>query len=392
MTFGWAGAILALSVFMLLYTLALYPAFLIAVGSLYPRVLRKGGSTPGVALIVAACNEERYIGRMLEQALAADYPREQLEILVAADAGSTDRTHEIVRAFEPQGVRLCLPAPGLIGKNVCLDEAVRTTRGEILLFADATAIWSSGAIRSLVANFDDPRVGCISARKTYWLEEGFGPGSYKAYWSWEGRIDRGSTVFGYIPNASGGMHALRRSIYQSVPNHMIRDLVDPAQAVGAGYDSVLDPDVAYVDAPWVGADEVYRARVRITNRALSSAGYILGQLLKGRRPFAAVQYVSHKLLRWFLWLPVLGLLVSSLILAPEHPVVALLAGGQVALYLAAALNALLPERRRIGALTHLGFFLLSLMGMAHGFLRWLGGGKKATWRLHQPETSLAPKG
>jgi biofilm PGA synthesis N-glycosyltransferase PgaC len=174
---------------------------------------------------------------------------------------------------------------------------MRETSGEIVLFADATAIWSRHAIRDIVAGFTDPAIGCISARKAYWLEDGFGPASYRRYWAFEWLIDRGSSVFGYIPNASGGMHALRRSIYHSVPPHMIRDLVDPAQAVGQGYRAVLDPEVPYLDAPWLGAREVYRARVRITMRSLSSTPYILSQLLVGRRYGAILLYASHKLLR-----------------------------------------------------------------------------------------------
>jgi hypothetical protein len=63
---------------------------------------------------------------------------------------------------------------------------------------------------------------------------------------------------------------------------------------------LLDPEVPYLDAPWLGPREVYRARVRITMRALSSTPYILSQLLAGRRYGAILLYASHKLLRWLL--------------------------------------------------------------------------------------------
>jgi cellulose synthase/poly-beta-1,6-N-acetylglucosamine synthase-like glycosyltransferase len=348
---------------------------------MWRKQLHKDYNKPSVALLIAACNEERHIGAMMEQVLQLNFPKDRLEIVVASDSGSTDRTHEIVRAYEPCGIRLCLPPDNQICKNVSLDEAVRTTAGELLVFADATARWHPSAIGELVANFADPRVGCVSARKAYWLEDGFGPSSYRNYWSFEGLVDRGSSLFGYIPNASGGLHALRRNIYQSVPGYMIRDLVDPAQAAGAGYLAVLDPDVSYTDAPWVGVAEVYRSRVRITMRALSSSRYIVDLLIRGGRSFAVFQYISHKLLRWFLWLPAFGLLTSSASMAAYDDRFKVIALVQVALYASAPL-AIAASRagRTVPVLTEFAFFVLSLVAMVHGFITWLRGKKKITWR------------
>ena len=366
----------------LLYPLALYPALMTFLGLLRAHRLPRGPYRPSVAIIVAACNEERHIRAMMEQLLHVDYPRELLELVVASDAGSTDATQAIVREYADRGIALCLPAPGEVGKNVSLDAAVAATRGEILIFADATAIWRRSAIRRLASGFADPKIGCISARKAYWLEDGFGPHSYRSYWSVEGLVDRGSSLLGYVPNASGGLHALRRSIYRSVPGYMIRDLIDPAQTLGAGYDAVLDPSVTYDDAPWVGAREVYRARVRITVRALSSTRYILAQLWRGRRPAAVWQYVSHKLLRWLMWLPAAGLFVASLALAPQSRWFAAAAVVQLLLYAVVPLAPALARRgREVPALSAWAFFVLNILAMAHGSADWLVGRRKTTWRL-----------
>lgn len=370
----------------MVYVLIAYPAIMVGIGLAFRARISKGKTQPTITLIVAACNEERFIGRMMEQIRQLDYPRDRLEAVVASDAGSTDRTHAIVRSHEQAGIRLCLPDPQEIGKNVSLDRAVATTSGEILIFADATAIWDPGALRAMVANFADPRVGCVAARKAYWLEDGFGPSSYRRYWDLEGMIDAGSSRLGYIPNASGGLHALRRDIYQVVPNYMIRDLIDPAQAAGAGHLSILDATVPYVDAPWVGAAEVYWSRVRITMRALSSTPYILGQLLGARRYLAVWQFVSHKLLRWFLWMPALTLLLSSVWLASQSIFYAAAALLQVLLYAAVPVGLVAARRgRRISGLADWSFFVVSLVAMAHGLSRSLRGQRKATWRLREPE-------
>ena len=172
------------------YTLAVYPLLMAILGRLRPRRLRKASIEPTISLIVAACNEERHIGRMMTQLREIDYPQDRLEAVVASDAGSTDSTHAIVRAHAAEGWRLIQPAPGRVGKNVSLDEAVRRTKGEILVFADATARWEADVLRGLAANFADPRIGCVSARKAYWLEDGFGPDSYRKYWQFEALVDQ----------------------------------------------------------------------------------------------------------------------------------------------------------------------------------------------------------
>src|SRR5438132_13542629 len=53
---------------------------------------------PFVSLLIAAHNEEAVIEKRIQSALAMDYPRERLQIVVASD-GSTDRTAEIVRRY-----------------------------------------------------------------------------------------------------------------------------------------------------------------------------------------------------------------------------------------------------------------------------------------------------
>src|SRR5262249_2416328 len=70
-----------------------------------PAPIRPGREPPDVTLVIAAYNEEGVLRRKLENALALDYPRERLEILVASD-GSTDRTTAIAREFAERGVVL----------------------------------------------------------------------------------------------------------------------------------------------------------------------------------------------------------------------------------------------------------------------------------------------
>src|SRR6478736_3318536 len=53
---------------------------------------------PNVSMLIVAHNEERLIRSRIENALATDYPKDKLQIVIASD-GSTDSTVSIVEQF-----------------------------------------------------------------------------------------------------------------------------------------------------------------------------------------------------------------------------------------------------------------------------------------------------
>ena len=90
----------------LLWTHVLYPVFVAALARLRPRPVHADECfRPRVALVIAAYNEDDVIAAKLDNALALDYPRELLRIVVASDA-SSDGTDEIVRGYADRGVEL----------------------------------------------------------------------------------------------------------------------------------------------------------------------------------------------------------------------------------------------------------------------------------------------
>ena len=138
---------------LLVYTHVGYPLVL---ALLVRRAVRIGprplpGELPRVSLIVAAHDEEQVIEAKVRDALALDYPRELLELIVASD-GSTDRTAELARAA---GADLVLEL-GRVGKVEAQNAAVERAGGELLAFSDANARWMPDALRELVAPFARP--------------------------------------------------------------------------------------------------------------------------------------------------------------------------------------------------------------------------------------------
>ena len=94
------------------------------------------------------------IAAKVANALALDYPRERLELIVASD-GSADATVERARAA---GADLVLDLPRG-GKIAAQNAAAERASGEILAFSDANSDWAPDALRHLVEPFADPAVG-----------------------------------------------------------------------------------------------------------------------------------------------------------------------------------------------------------------------------------------
>src|SRR5688572_28026104 len=118
-------------------------------------------SAPPVTIIVPVYNEEAVIASALRSLLALDYPA--FDILVVDD-GSTDRTFEVVSAFEGQygGVTLRVVTKANGGKATALNTGIALARTPWVLCMDGDSRLARGTLRSAMRHFDDPRVGAVA--------------------------------------------------------------------------------------------------------------------------------------------------------------------------------------------------------------------------------------
>lgn len=101
---------------------------------------------PIVSVLVDTCNHEQFIEQALGSVLAQDFPVPEREILVVDD-GSTDRTPEVLRRFEPQ-VRILRKPNG--GQASAFNAGIPECRGEIISFLDGDDWWAQGKLRRVV--------------------------------------------------------------------------------------------------------------------------------------------------------------------------------------------------------------------------------------------------
>jgi succinoglycan biosynthesis protein ExoA len=93
---------------------------------------------PSVSIIVPCYNEEPTIHHLLDAVLAQTYPRTQME-LVISDGMSTDRTRDVIAAFQKEHdglkVRVVQNSARTIPSG--LNQAIRESSGEIIVRLDA---------------------------------------------------------------------------------------------------------------------------------------------------------------------------------------------------------------------------------------------------------------
>lgn len=300
-----------LSAGLILYTYLGYPLLLALAARTRPEPPFYPPATPTVTLLIAAYNEQALIAQKLENALSLDYPRERLQILVAAD-GSNDRTADIVRQYAARGVELAYQ-PQRQGKMAAINRAVAFARGEILVFSDANNLYEPTALRHLIRPFVDYTVGAVSGAKTILKGDGLLGESEGLYWTYESFIKKQETRLGNCTGVAGEILAIRRSLFQPPPQEIINDDFYMAmQMIQQGYRVVYAPQARSFERVSPSAQEEMTRRSRI-NAGRYQALTHLPRLLPRHNPLVGWQVISHKFLRPLVPFAMFGALLASLL-------------------------------------------------------------------------------
>ncbi len=329
---------------------------------------------PSVTVIVAAHDEQEVIAAKVANALALDYPRDLLELIVACD-GCSDATGRRARAAGADVV-LELPRGGKVRAQ---DAAVRGARGEILAFSDANALWEPDALRKLIEAFADPRVGyaCGQVRFVQAARGTRATNQEGLYWRYEMAVRSLESRLRSVTAGNGAIYATRRDSYLEVDPIMGHDLSFPFNMVKRGRRAVYVPAARASEkmAPSIEGEFARKRRMMshtwpivLRGGMLSPRGYGLGY---------SVMILSHRLLRYATPGLHLLLFVST---------VALVATGAGAIYLVALLlqlallaAAALAGRVRARPLLVARYYVLTTSSLAAGLWDWLRRGTTASW-------------
>lgn len=364
---------------LIFYIFAGYPALVFLLSRLSRLRAFPGDGTPRATIVIAAHNEAACIRETLENKLALDYPAERLEIIVVSDA-STDSTDEIVREFAARGVQLIRQSERL-GKSAALNLGVESATGEILVFSDANSQYEASALRALVRCFEDPSVGYATGKMIYVNPDGSLTGEgCSTYMKYENMLRGWESRLGSIVGVDGGVDGMRRSLYTRLRPDSLPDFALPLEVVRRGFRVVYSPAAVLRECTvTIPADE-YRMRVRVSLRALWAILERPNLLNPFRFGIYSWQLLSHKVLRYVAFVPMLLLLAVNGALAAEPGIYRLFLWLHGAFYLTAGVGFLLSRQRYLpGALALPYYFVLIQAASCHAVLKLLAGEKIVVW-------------
>ena len=372
------------SVALVLYAHLGYPLALMALSLIRNRPVETGTVTPRVSFIIAAHNEGRRIRGKIENTLGQNYPAASLEIIVASDC-STDGTDEIVGSYSDR-VRL-VRAPERRGKEAAQQLAVEAASGEILVFSDVATTLAADGISSIVRNFADPTVGCVSSVDRFIDPDGriTGEGAYVRYEMFLRTLE---TRVNSLVGLSGSFFAARREVCRKWAADRQSDFNTLLNAVDMGLRGVLDPDSAGYYRNIVDDRREFQRKVRTVVRGISVLAANVRMLDPVRYGLFSWQLLSHKVCRWLVPFAMIVACLSNALLISRSPVYLASFVVQVGFY-AAALGGLWTGFR---VLRIPSFLLIVNLAILTAWFRYARGERITSWSPSERMRALPQTG
>jgi len=358
-----------LSVALVLYAYIGYPCALMILSLFRDRPVRKADISPSVSFIIAAHNEEARVRGKIENTLGQDYA--DLEVIVASDC-STDGTEAIVGEYADR-VRL-VRSDRRRGKEAAQQLAVQAASGDVLIFSDVATALAPDGVSSIVRNFADPSVGCVSSVDRFIDADGTisGEGAYVRYEMFLRALEtRVNTLVGL----SGSFFAARREVCRRWAADRQSDFSTLLNAVDLGLRGVLDTESPGYYRNIVDDRRELRRKARTVVRGIAVLAANRRLLNPLRYGLFSWQLASHKLCRWLVPLAMISAWLSNAALVSQSVFYLATFSVQCAFY-AAALGGVWT-----GAplLKIPAFLLVSNVGILTAWLRYARGERVISW-------------
>ncbi|MDD5078945.1 MAG: glycosyltransferase [Candidatus Omnitrophica bacterium] len=195
---------------------------------------------PKASVIIPTHNEGLSISAKLDNILGQDYPKENLQIIVA-DSGSSDKTVDLVRAYADKGVELLIQERRS-GKGAAVIHALNYAKNGIVIVTDGNSFFDGQVLKPLLRNFSDPEVGGVTGR--FFLKdnmknaEASGSYSFREYENvlrgYESSVDSAVSLYGEL-------FASRKELIVMDPANLTEDFEASISLVKKGFRLVYEP-------------------------------------------------------------------------------------------------------------------------------------------------------
>ena len=346
---------------------------------------RVAETRPSVALIISCYNEAAVIRDKLENALALDYPRDRLRILVVSD-GSDDGTDDIVKQYAESGVEL-IRQEGRQGKTMGLNLAMEQVDADVTVFSDANAMYAPDAIHKLVRNFADEHVGYVVGAALYTDgNAGASAQSEGLYWRYELAIKSMESRLCSVVGGDGAIYAIRSHLWEALQQKDINDFVNPLQIIAKGYLGVFEPEARCFEETAGDFSREIARKERIVNRSIRGLMRVKTTMNPAKVGIFAWQVISHKLLRWLIPLFLAIAATGSVLLALQgYGLFQFVTAGALALLALAAIGHGAANKNALPVWISVPYYFVMVnLYSLKGILRALRGETQVTWNSARP--------
>lgn len=372
-----------LSFSVIFYSYAGYPLLIFSFAKIFSKPKRYTEVFPYVTVLIPAFNEEKYIAEKLNNTLDLDYPREKMQILVAAD-GSSDATPDIVKSYADKGVQLNY-IPERNGKMAAIVRAIQFCSGEIVVFSDANNMYDSQALRQLLLPFSDSTVGASTGAK-HIIEDGRELSSAEGlYWKYESLIKTSESKINSCVSSVGEILAMRRDAFIPPKEKIINDdhyiILD---LMRRGYRVIYVPEAHSFEYVSLTAQDEVERRTRM-NAGLYQTMSMSKQLLPFQNPLLVWQVISHKYIRAivpfaFILLFLSNVLISAFYTDDRVLLFQFILYFQVLFYLLAGLGNFINFNGVLGKIFYIPVFLVnSNIATLKGFYKFIANQQLHVW-------------
>jgi len=288
----------------IVYSYIIYP-IVIYLLSLFLHFFRKKQKNneniyePEITLFIAAYNEIDFIDKKITNSSSLNYPKEKLHQIWVTD-GSNDGTPEALSKFDNVTVYHNNKRKGKIG---ALNRGIKFVKTPIVIFSDANSMLNKEAIRHIINEFNDSKVGCVAGEKRIAINnkdnainsgEGF-------YWNYESFIKKSESIINSTIGAVGELFAIRTNLYDSVEDDTILDdFIISLRIAQKGYKIKYAPKAIATESASINIHEELKRKTRIAYGGYQAIIRLSGLLNPFKNPTLTFQYLSHKVLRWTL--------------------------------------------------------------------------------------------
>jgi poly-beta-1,6-N-acetyl-D-glucosamine synthase len=361
-----------------IYAYVLYPVLLLAIPKRKMVSSQPIGrkDLPWVSVVIPFHNEERWVARKLENALALDYPSSRFQIIAISD-GSTDGTNAILEQYKDR-VDTVIYHPRA-GKPTALNRGVLGSRGEILIFSDANVLIRPDAVHELLGYYSDPNVGGVSGNVVLQSAdnaEPLGEGIYMRYERWVNKLESDA---GTMVGVDGALFSIRSRLFSPLQKDTIVDDFTMALEVSSKCKRIVYAQNAKgseVVRPDVQAE--FRRKMRMVAGGYQALWRYKRLFNPWKFPLLQFQLWSHKPMRWFVPFFLAAALVSSL-LGARQPVLAAAATLQIVFYALALLGRLSGRLRHFRPIYLPYYFCAANIAAVAGLWRSLFRSQAVMW-------------